>query len=325
MGYHENIWINNYNNSKPIDYKRYVDAIFCVFNNEEEAMLFFEYLNEQHPNIKFTFELEQHGKLPFLDVLVDKKEGGGFYTSVYHKQTYTGLLTNFLSYIPMSYKLSLVKTLIHRIYCICNTWELISTHLQELKEILGRNLYPQNVIDKEIRKYINRKYENKGEEPKTKPNNFYKLPYYGLTSKTTGEKIKKLCIDFCKNTSITLSFSVTKIGSYFSTKSKVPSAVRSFVVYEFTCFGCGAKYIGETTRHLAVRIKEHLKTKKESNVFQHLNQNIKCKDKCSEKCFKVIDRGNSEFILKLKEAIHIKWQKPSLNKQNVSINLSLTV
>ena len=121
----------------------------------EEAMLFFEYLNEQHPNIKFTFELEQNGKLPFLDVLVDKKEGDGFYTSVYHKKTYTGLLTNFLSYIPLAYKLSLVKTLIHRIYCICNTWEIITKHIKELKEVLGRNLYPQNVIDNEIRKYIN--------------------------------------------------------------------------------------------------------------------------------------------------------------------------
>ena len=103
MSFHENIWINNYDNSKPIEYKRYVDDIFCLFNNEQEALHFLEYLNNQHPNIKFTSEPEKDGNLPFLDVNVDKKEEGGFYTSLFHKSSYTGLLTNFPSHIQVSF------------------------------------------------------------------------------------------------------------------------------------------------------------------------------------------------------------------------------
>ena len=29
---------------------------FCVFNSETQAMAFFEYINSEHPNIKFTME-----------------------------------------------------------------------------------------------------------------------------------------------------------------------------------------------------------------------------------------------------------------------------
>ena len=39
MGYHENNWLNNYKGPAPIIYKRYVDDIFCLFNNELEATI----------------------------------------------------------------------------------------------------------------------------------------------------------------------------------------------------------------------------------------------------------------------------------------------
>ena len=43
---------------------RYVDGIFCVFNNETSSDRFLDLLNKQHKNIKFTAE---HGSetLPF--------------------------------------------------------------------------------------------------------------------------------------------------------------------------------------------------------------------------------------------------------------------
>ena len=37
-------------------YKRYVDDIFCLFKNEDDAEQFFDYLNNQHVNISFTYE-----------------------------------------------------------------------------------------------------------------------------------------------------------------------------------------------------------------------------------------------------------------------------
>ena len=59
MGHHEKIWLNNCDSSKPLMYRRYVDDIFCLFNNETEAFSFLEFLNKQHPNVKFTYESEK--------------------------------------------------------------------------------------------------------------------------------------------------------------------------------------------------------------------------------------------------------------------------
>ena len=47
------------------------------------------FLNYQHPNIHFTTDIEENGKLPFLDVLVSKKADGTLGHQVYKKPTYT--------------------------------------------------------------------------------------------------------------------------------------------------------------------------------------------------------------------------------------------
>ena len=97
MGYHEEQWIGNYKDSQLLYYRRYVDDTFCLFHNEQDAMKFLSYLNSRHPNIRFTFETQLNEKLSFLDVLVDTSEASCI-TSISHKSTYTGLVTNFLSF-----------------------------------------------------------------------------------------------------------------------------------------------------------------------------------------------------------------------------------
>ena len=54
----EEKWITGYSGTGPMLYRRYVDDIFAVFNSENEAVLFFEYINSKHKNIKFTMEKE---------------------------------------------------------------------------------------------------------------------------------------------------------------------------------------------------------------------------------------------------------------------------
>ena len=106
MGHHERIWLQQYDGPAVYFYRRYVDDTFCLFNNEKDALEFFQYINGKHPNIRFTMEMEVNHKLPFLDVLFDNSNPAqSLVTSVFRKSTYTGLLTNFLSFSPFSYKL----------------------------------------------------------------------------------------------------------------------------------------------------------------------------------------------------------------------------
>ena len=294
MGHHEKIWLDNYGNSKPLEYKRYVDDIFCLFNNEEEAHMFLEYLNKQHPNIKFTPEPKNNGKLPFLDINIIQREEGVFSTSIYHKESYTGLLTNYTSLIPASYKLALIKTLIHRVFNICNTWKLFSKNITELEETLKRNSFPPKIISREINKYLNKTF-NKDNTPKHENVIYYKLPYLGKISKDTQIKLRELCEIFCKKTDITLSYMTCKIGSFLSSKSKPLPNLKSFVVYYYCCSSCEASYVGRTKRHFSVRVDEHLRTDKTSHIYQHINKNKECKANSNETSFKIIDKGATEY------------------------------
>ena len=53
---------------------RYVDDTFSLFDKKDKATSFLHYLNNRHPNIKFTIELEENQEIPFLDVLIKRHQ-----------------------------------------------------------------------------------------------------------------------------------------------------------------------------------------------------------------------------------------------------------
>ena len=67
MGFHESKWLNEYNLNKPKFYLRYVDDILAAFDNEQDSLNF---LNNSHPNIKFTIEKQINHSIAFLDKFI---------------------------------------------------------------------------------------------------------------------------------------------------------------------------------------------------------------------------------------------------------------
>ena len=120
-------------------------------------------------------------------------------------------------------------------------------------------------------------------------------------------------------------FSPIKWQDLFSSKGCLPVALKSFVVFKFTYGGCPFCYNGETKRHLPTRIKKHLKTDMKSHILQHLNEDPNCRDSCDDSCFKIIDHASSFIRLKLKEALHITWLKPVLNRQKNHVSITTSV
>ena len=57
-------------NKLPTFYKRYVDDTLSVMPDLTAASEFLTTLNESHPSINITMELEENGKLPFLGMNV---------------------------------------------------------------------------------------------------------------------------------------------------------------------------------------------------------------------------------------------------------------
>ena len=70
-------------------------------------------MSSKHPNIKFSIEKEEDGCLPFLDVNIFR-ENDKFATNVYRKKTFSGVYTNFKSFISETYKIGLIKSLLFR-------------------------------------------------------------------------------------------------------------------------------------------------------------------------------------------------------------------
>ena len=119
-----------------------MDDIFCIFEKDEHVTPFLTYLNIQHPNIRFTSEKEVDGNLPFLDVLITKSDLPHLETTTYHKSTYTGLLTNFTSFIAMPYEIGLIKTLADRACKINSTEKTLKSDLVFIQKNTTKKYVP---------------------------------------------------------------------------------------------------------------------------------------------------------------------------------------
>ena len=92
-----------------------MDDTVWLFNSESDADKLFAFLNQRHPKIKFAIEKQIENQLSVLDLLI-ASDGDNFLTSVYRKKHSIGLCTNYLSFMPFSNKIGLVKTLLHRAF-----------------------------------------------------------------------------------------------------------------------------------------------------------------------------------------------------------------
>ena len=146
MGFHESKWLNEYNLNKPKFYLRYVDDILAAFDNEQDSLNFLNFLNNRHPNIKFTIEKENNHSIAFLDVFISGISNQNPSRQTCQKSTYTGLLLHFKSFTSFSYKTSLIKCLIDRPFKICNNWNSFDNDVEKIKSNLIKNVYPPFLI-----------------------------------------------------------------------------------------------------------------------------------------------------------------------------------
>ena len=95
-------------------------------------------------------------------------------------------------------------------------------------------------------------------------------------------------------------------------KDKISTDQMKDIVYHWECQadGCNSSYIGETSRALGERVKEHSKSTT-SAILKH------CKDfhhpLPSISDFSIIDKDHSQITREAKEAIHIRRLDPNLN------------
>ena len=94
-------------------------------------------------------------------------------------------------------------------------------------------------------------------------------------------------------------------------KDPDPVQERSGVIYRYKCdrVECDEKYIGESSRTFGERFKEHLKPP--SPIFDHCNITG---HKVSLENFSIVGRDEQNLMRTIKEALYIRVNNPSLNR-----------
>jgi hypothetical protein len=155
---HETQWLDDCPlEFRPVLYQRYVDDTFLLFKQQSHASLFLNFLNSRHSNIKFTMECEINSKLSFLDVLVSR-ENNRFDTSVFRKDSFTGLGTSFFSLTPHVFEINCIKTMLSRAYGIYSNYVNFHAEIVFLKSFFTLNGYSFSLFYSQVNKFLSKKY-----------------------------------------------------------------------------------------------------------------------------------------------------------------------
>ena len=314
-----------------------MDDTFLLFSAEDHVKKFHKYINTRHTNMTFTYEVEKNNTLAFLDVLVTRENT--FCTSLYRKPTFSGLYSNFESFMPVSYKKGLIYTLLHRAFTLCCNWNKFHLEVSFLKDIFRKNAFSEFFTDRCVKAFLDKLFIAKNVVT-TVPKRELRicLPYLGKQSLEIRTKLCKFVSKHFPQCKLQVIFnSNNRLRNFLSFKDKIPLSVRSHILYRYTCDVCKGIYIGKTRRHYGVRILEHLGTSlttgkkftfnpnnpSNSGILKHINCNKKCKDKGKADNFKIIGSVRTDVLLCIKKTLLIDKDKPKINTKDGSVPIYL--
>ena len=316
----------------PIVYLRYVDDILAVFEDGTIHQPFFNLLNDQHPNLKFTVDEAAEGSFPFLNVSIEIC-GSSVETWVFRKKTHTNVMLNFTAVVPTFWKTGIIKCLLNNARRICSSNELFNSEVGKLREMFAANGYPREFFNRTLDKFASsvekpEREDSTDEVEKSEKKYIFGVPWVGNASREYKKKVTQL-IKEQLGVDIFTYYSSCKVSSFFSLKSSTPHNLKARVVYKFTCLSdSDTYYIGKTKRHLATRAMEHITPAKESeirrNIFKsevqrHITNCGNCKGaSLSVDNFKVMKQCRDDYSAKVNEALLLRKFRPKINKQKLS-------
>ena len=292
-----------------------------------------DHINNIDSAIRFTVEGNQeNGSIPFLDTLVKPEADNSLSITVYHKPAYTDQYVQWDSHHNLSAK----YTLTHRAKTVCISPELFQREIQPIREALGRCKYPGWAMQKAQSKYINSNQEdssNNNQEvnpaedthkpscstlgrstPRDKSNiGNIVIPY----TKGLGESFQKICGRYGVHTHFKSSSTLKQL--LVRPKDQDPKVKKSGVIYSYQCgdTACSEEYIRETSRTLGERYWEHLKQL--SPIYVHIQQTG---HNSTLDNFSILGREDHSLTRTIKEAIYIRVNNPTLNRNIGNFNLN---
>ena len=294
----------------PKMWKMYVDDT-CVILDSARKEEFFQHINSIDPHIQFTAEdAKADGSIPFLDTLVMPQSDGSIKTTVFRKPTHTDMYLPLDSYHHLSAKYSVINTLRHRAKTVCSTSQLLKEEEDHLHNALRRCKYPLWAWNR-VNINTNQKRNNKGKNNnKSNNSNNTNKPYIVVPyMKGLGES----CKNICRKHGVEVYFrgGSTIRDLLVHPKDKDTILKKSGVIYRYKCgrVDCEHEYIGELGRTFEARFREHMRAP--SPIIDH--QNITGHEVSLDN-FSIVGREDNSITRNIKEAIFIRVNDPSFNR-----------
>ncbi|XP_044594004.1 uncharacterized protein LOC123271684 [Cotesia glomerata] len=228
----------------------YVDDLFLIIPRDKVDTVV-NVFNSINKDIQFTIEVEQDGKIPYLDVLVERTRSGELRTSWYQKPYSSGRVLNFKSNHPLSQKLGVAQGLSHA--------TMVAVSTDKVRHLLMNNNYPSSLLSKCEKITSNRISSNLRIDAGLRGWSFCKFPYIKGLSPRIG------CLFRQTNCKLFL-YNLCKIKDFYShLKDPVDKWDRSCLVYRIPCT-CGKSYKGQTKQKLRKRINQHINDCRPVNI-----------------------------------------------------------
>ncbi|XP_072033096.1 uncharacterized protein [Amphiura filiformis] len=241
---------------RPKLWLRYVDDILEVIQRDSVQQLT-DHINQvdKSGSIKFTFEQDSQGQIPFLDTLIVKKDDGTVKLLVYRKPTHTDQYLNYQSHHPLHQKLGVVRTLYNRKDTIVTEEQDKEEEEKKIQEALQTSGYPKWSFEKvkDQMQSVKPKKSAKKTDDSTRSRGMVVLPYVKGVTERVSRVMKKY------NVSTAMKPHNTLRRELVHPKDKRDPNNLTQAVYKIPCLNCDLSYIGETGRKFGTRLEEHRK------------------------------------------------------------------
>jgi hypothetical protein len=234
-------------------YARYADDIFIVFDSAKITISEIQKQTENiHKNIELKMNIENNNSIEYLDLIIisqtDRME-----IDIYHKPITTALTIHATSTHPIEHKLAAYRYYLHRLNTLPLTTDKKNREVNTIKHIAVRNGYSINIVEnlnRKIRQSIQKRSTNKEDTTQRKKR---------IVVTYTGPHIRTL-MNIFRSTNIQITYKPdTKISEFLTSNKELPNKMLNSGIYELMCQTCNYAYVGQTSRDLHTRYKEHIR------------------------------------------------------------------
>ena len=233
------------------------------------------FINSINPAIQFICERENFGSLPFLDLMIQRKNDGRLSFGIYSKPTHTGQYLNYFSHHPLSQKKSVASALYNRAFSQWST-EHREDEIKLNDEQLRLNNYPKRFCESIQRKceeqysaaLIHQRNPSQGNTRKK----YIAVPYIRGTSGRMQRALKQHDFIVAHKATNTLRSNICQL------KDRLDHQDKNNAVYKIPYQNCNIVYVGETSKCVKDRIMEQKtavnRKYEQSLIYQHTRQTV---------------------------------------------------